>query len=165
VTATPDDLFAYLDRFGIAHRTIAHPPMFTVEDGRPWHDKMPGLHCKNLFLKDKTGKIWLVVMPGDKRADLKALAKKLESSGQLSFGRPELLLEVLGITPGAVTPFALLNDTARRVAVVLDQTMMQSDRLNFHPLHNAASTCILGNDLRTFIASLGYSPIEIDCGA
>src|SRR5690349_21441506 len=102
--ATEAQLFAFLDKLGIAHSTVEHPALFTVEDGRDWHDKIPGLHCKNLFLKDRKDKIWLAVMPGDKRADLNRLEKRL-SAPRFSFGKPELLAEVLKLTPGSVTPF------------------------------------------------------------
>ena len=162
--ATPQQLFAYFDQLGIAHSTIEHKPLFTVEDGRDLWDKFPGLHCKNLFIKDKKDKIWLVVMPGGKRADIKALEKRLNAP-RFSFGKPELLLEVLGMTPGSVTPFALMNDTARRVTVVLDAEMMQSEKVNFHPLHNAASTTIRTQDLLKFAKTLGYEPVIADCGS
>ncbi|MDD5585903.1 MAG: prolyl-tRNA synthetase associated domain-containing protein [Alphaproteobacteria bacterium] len=161
--ATPEQLFSFFDQLGIAHRTVSHPPLFTVEDGRGWHDKIPGLHCKNLFLKDKKGGVWLVVMPGDKRANLAQLEKRL-GAPRFSFGKPELLKEVLGITPGAVTPFALMNDAARRVAVVLDADMMSREIINFHPLRNDASTAIAPADLLLFIKELGYRPVIADCG-
>jgi Ala-tRNA(Pro) deacylase len=161
---TPAQLFAFFDSLNILHSTVEHPPLFTVEDGRDWHDKIPGLHCKNLFIKDKKGHIWLVVMPGDKRADLNHVEKAL-GAPRFSFGKPELLLEVLGMTPGSVTPFALMNDTQKRVTVVLDQDMLQSEYVNFHPLHNAASTTIRSTDLVKFIEALGYKPLVTDCGA
>jgi len=160
---TPEDLFAHLDQLGIPHSTISHPPLFTVEDGRAWHDKIPGLHCKNLFLKDKKGAIWLAITPGDKRADLNRLEKRIHAA-RLSFGRPELLLEVLGLTPGSVTPFGLVNDTARRVTVIVDEDLPKSEWVNFHPLHNAASTTLRSADLLRFIRSLGYDPLIVDCG-
>jgi len=160
----PAQLFEFFDRLGISHSTVEHPPMFTVEDGRDWHDKIPGLHCKNLFIKDKKGNIWLVVMPGDKRADLNRLEKQL-GAPRFSFGKPEVLLEVLGLTPGSVTPFGLMNDTHKRVTVVLDSDLLKSEEVNFHPLHNAASTTIASADLVKFIEALGYTPIIKDCGA
>src|SRR5271156_2051816 len=101
MSTTPERLFAFFDELGIAHSTLEHPPFFTVEEGRAWHDKIPGLHCKNLFLKDKKHKIWLIVMPGDKRADINCLEKRIHAA-RLSFGKPELLQEVLGLTPGSV---------------------------------------------------------------
>jgi Ala-tRNA(Pro) deacylase len=161
--ATPDELFAFLDKLGIAHETIEHPPLFTVEEGREFWHKIPGLHCKNLFLKDKKDKIWLVVMPGDKRADLNRLEKKIGAK-RFSFGKPELLQEVLGLTPGSVTPFALMNDAQKRVTLILDQDLLKSERVNFHPLHNAASTTIRADDLLTFVKTLGYEPLIADCG-
>ncbi len=156
--ATPEQLFAYLDSLGIAHSTVTHPPFFTVEEGREWHHRIPGLHCKNLFIKDRKGGIWHVVLPADKRADLNAL-EKLLGAPRFSFARPEVLLEVLRLTPGSVTPFGLINDTDRRVRVVLDQDMLDAETVNFHPLHNAASTTVLSADLLRFVRSLGYDPV------
>ena len=161
---TAAQLFAQFDALGIAHSTIEHPPFFTVEEGRVWHDKIPGLHCKNLFMKDKKGQLWLAVLPGDKRADIGQLEKRI-GSARLSFGKPDLLLDILGITPGSVTPYALINDTARQVKVVLDRDMMQSELINFHPLINTASTTIKTSDLLKFIEALGYTPQIVDCGS
>jgi Ala-tRNA(Pro) deacylase len=163
MSVTPAELFSYLKRLGIEHGTVEHPPIFTVEEGRAWHDKIPGLHCKNLFLKDKRGQVWLAVMPGDKRADLNRLEKRLRAA-RLSFARPDLLLEVLGLTPGSVTPFGLMNDTGRRVTVIVDEDLPNSEWVNFHPLHNAASTTLRSADLLRFIRSLGYEPRIVDCG-
>ena len=160
VPATPEDLFAFLDSLGIAHSTVTHPPFFTVEEGRPWHDKIPGLHCKNLFIKDKKGGIWHVVLPADKRADLNAL-EKLLGAPRFSFAKPEVLWEVEQLTPGSVTPFGLINDTARRVTVVLDQDMLASEMVNFHPLYNGASTTLRAEDLVKFVRALDYTPILI----
>ena len=163
MSATPAELFSFLDKLQIKHSTIEHRPLFTVEDGRDLHDKIPGLHCKNLFLKDKKDKIWLVVMPGDKRADLGRLEKNL-GSPRFSFAKAELLLEVLSLTPGSVTPFGLINDKEKRVSVVLDDEMLKSELVNFHPLNNAASTTLSSLDLVKFIEALGYKPRIIDCG-
>jgi Ala-tRNA(Pro) deacylase len=160
MAATPADLFALFDRLGIAHSTIEHPPFFTVEEGRPWHDKIPGLHCKNLFIKDRKGGIWLVVMPADKRADLGRLEKAV-GAPHFSFARPDVLEEVLALTPGSVTPFGLINDVQRRVTVILDQEMLDSEWVNFHPLHNAASTTLRSSDLLRFVRTLGYEPIVV----
>jgi Ala-tRNA(Pro) deacylase len=163
MTATPDELFALLDGLGVEHSTMTHPPIFTVEEGRDWHDKIPGLHCKNLFLKDRKDRIWLVVMPGDKRADLNRLEKRL-SAARLSFGKPELLREVMGLTPGSVTPFGLVNDVRRRVTLVVDVDLPNSEWVNCHPLHNAASTTLRSADLLRFARALGYDPVIVDCG-
>ena len=160
---TPQDLFNLLDQLDIKHSTIDHPPLFTVKDGLEWHNKIPGMHCKNLFMKDKKKKLWLIVMPGDKRAHISKLEREI-GSARLSFGKPELLEEVLGITPGHVTPFALLNDISRQVTVVLDQDMMKAPMVNFHPLHNQASTTLKSEDLLRFIKHLSYNPYFVDCG-
>jgi Ala-tRNA(Pro) deacylase len=154
--ATSADLFAMFDRLDIEYSTVEHPPFFTVEEGRPWHDKIPGLHGKNLFIKDRKGGIWLVVMPADKRADLRR--EKVLDAPRFSFGRGDLLQEALALTPGSVTPFGLINDTQRRVTVILDEEMLDSEWVNFHPLHNAASTTLRSSDLLRFIRALGYEP-------
>jgi Ala-tRNA(Pro) deacylase len=158
--ATQDELFALLDRLGIEHSTVTHPPFFSVEEGRPWHHKIPGLHCKNLFIKDRKGGIWLVVMPGNKRADLGRLEKAL-GAPRFSFARAELLQEVLELTPGSITPFGLINERRRRVAVILDQDMLDSEWVNFHPLHNTASTTLRSAHLVRFVRALGYDPIIV----
>lgn len=156
-------LFDFLDHLGIAHSTIEHAPVFTVEDGREWKHEIPGLHCKNLFMKDAKGRILLAVLPGDKRADIKGIERKA-GVARLSFGKPELLKDVLGVEPGSVTPFALVNDVGRRVSVILDADMMKADLVNYHPLRNDASTTIHADDLMKFVKALGYEPMVFDCG-
>ena len=156
-------LFACLDRLGIAHSTIEHEPVFTVEDGRGWKHEIPGLHCKNLFMKDAKGRIALAVLPGDKRADIRGMERKA-GLARLSFGKPDLLKETLGVEPGSVTPFALINDRDRRVTVILDADMMAAELVNYHPLRNDASTTISAEDLMKFVRALGYEPLVFDCG-
>ena len=111
--ATPDDLFAYLDRLGIAHATVTHPPLFTVEESQALRGKIPGGHTKNLFLRDKKGALFLVSTLEDAAIELKSLHRTLGANGRFSFGSADLMRETLGIEPGAVTPFAAINDTAR----------------------------------------------------
>ena len=161
--AQPGELFAFLNHLRIEHFTVEHPPFFTMGDGDLWHGKIPGMRCKNLFLKDKRGKIWLALVPGDKRVDLAKL-EKWGNAPKLSFGKPELLLEVLGLRPGSVTPFGLLNDTARKVTLIIDEDVHASEWVNFHPLHNAASTALRTEDLLRFVRTLGYEPFVLDCG-
>ncbi|MDX9690508.1 MAG: prolyl-tRNA synthetase associated domain-containing protein [Proteobacteria bacterium] len=161
--ATEADLFALFEQLGIKTETVEHPPLFTVEDGLGVRDSIPGMDCKNLFLKDKKGKIWLVVMPGDKRAQLSKLEKDI-GAARLSFGKPELLMEILGVTPGTVTPFALMNDKGHNINVVLDSDMMAEETINFHPLRNTASTALKSADLMRFINHLGYTPALANCG-
>ncbi len=130
---TPKELFARLDRLGIAHRTYTHPPVFTVAEAVALRGQLPGGHCKSLFLKDKKGGLWLVVALEERAIDLKRLAAAL-GAPRFSFGNAGLLCETLGVRPGSVTPFALANDAERRVAVVLDRGMLEHDPLNYHPL-------------------------------
>jgi Ala-tRNA(Pro) deacylase len=157
MSATPDDLFALLDRLGIAHQTVSHPPLFTVEQSRRLRGTIPGGHTKNLFLRDKRGRVFLVSALEDAAIDLKRVHHRL-GTGRFSFGSAALMRELIGIEPGAVTPFALVNDTAGRVAVVLDAPMMRQERLNFHPLVNTMTTTIFRDDLVKFLKATGHPP-------
>jgi Ala-tRNA(Pro) deacylase len=156
--ATPDDLFAFLDRLGIAHATVTHPPLFTVEESRALRGTIPGGHSKNLFLRDKKGALFLVTALEDATIELKSLHRTLGANGRFSFGSAELMLETLGIEPGSVTPFAALNDTGHRVTVVLDAAMMEHARINFHPLRNTMTTTIARDDLVRFLTATGHPP-------
>lgn len=164
--ASPDDLFAFLDRLGVAHRTVTHPPLFTVEESQTLRGQIPGGHTKNLFLKDKKGLLFLVVALEDAVIDLKALHRRLGASGRFSFGAAELMRETLGVEPGSVTPFGLINDTGQRVSVILDDAMMQHAHLNYHPLVNTMTTTIARAGLLRFIEATGHRPrIEAVSGA
>lgn len=159
--ASQDDLFARLRELGIETTTHRHPPVFTVEDAKRLRGELPGGHAKNLFLKDKKGVVWLVVALEDRDIHMKELRKRI-GAASLSFGRPELLMDVLGVTPGSVTPFGLINDTVGRVRVVLDAHMMELSPLNFHPLGNDATTAIAPQDLLAFIRATGHTPEIVD---
>ncbi len=156
--ATPAELFAYLDRLGIAHRTVTHPPLFAVEESRALRGQIPGGHTKNLFLKDKKGALFLLATLEDAVIELKSLHRLIAASGRFSFGSAELMREALGIEPGAVTPFAALNDAARRVSIVLDAAMMAHATLNYHPLVNTMTTSIAREDLVRFLEATGHPP-------
>ena len=156
--ATPDDLFANLDSLGIAHRTVSHPPLFTVEESRALRGTIPGAHTKNLFLKDKKDSLVLVVALEETVIELKSLHRRIGVSGRFSFGSADLLREVLGVEPGSVTPFAVINDAACRVGVVLDAAMMAHEPLNYHPLRNTMTTSIAGTDLMRFLKATGHEP-------
>ena len=156
--ATDRNLFAFLDAFGIAHRTYEHAPVFTVEESQDLCAHVPGGHTKNLFLKDRKDNLWLVVAREDLRIDLNALAKQLGAT-RLSFGSAELLIHTLGIPPGSVTPFALINDADGCVRAVLDEEMLARNPLNFHPLRNDRTTAISSDDLLKFIRATGHEPI------
>src|SRR5947209_461761 len=156
--ATPADLFAFLDRLRVAHQTVSHPPLFTVEQSRALRGRIPGGHTKNLFLKDKKDALFLVVAEEDAAIDLKSLHRRLGAHGRFSFGSADLLREALGVEPGAVTPFAAMNDTAGRVTVILDQNMMRHPTLNYHPLDNTMTTSIGRADLLRFLDATGHTP-------
>ena len=159
--ATPEDLFARFDRLAIDVRTHRHPPVYTVEESKRLRGDLPGAHCKNLLLRDHKGVLWLIVALEDSVLDIKALRGPLEC-GRLSFAKPEVMMEVMGIEPGSVTPFAVINDTDGRVNVALDRAMMASDLLNFHPLTNAATTAITPDGLLRFLRDTGHEPRIID---
>jgi len=158
MAAAPDELFAYLDRLGIAHKTVSHPPLFTVEESRELRGQIPGAHTKNLFLRDKKGAAFLVVALEHAVIELKSLHRRLGASGRFSFGSAALMVELLGVEPGSVTPFAVINDTALRVSVVLDAAMMAHDVLNFHPLRNTGTTTISRDGLVKFLEATGHKP-------
>ncbi len=153
-----DEILARLDALGIAAETFHHPAVFTVEESLQHTAHLPGAHVKNLFLKDKKGKLWLVTCRHDLRVDLNALSRRL-GAARFSFGRPELLAEVMGVEPGSVTPLALVNDSDLRVQAVLDEILLEHDRVNCHPLRNTASTAIGSADLVRFMRSTGHEPI------
>ncbi|WP_421693117.1 prolyl-tRNA synthetase associated domain-containing protein [Aestuariivirga sp.] len=155
--ATRDEFFARLEALGIETTTRDHAPVYTVEEAQALRGEIPGGHCKNLFLKDDKGNLWLIVCLEEAQIDLKAAPARI-GSRRLSFGKPELLMEVLGVEPGSVTPFGLINDGEVRVNVVLDAKMMAHELLNYHPLENNATTTIRTADLLAFIRSCGHDP-------
>jgi Ala-tRNA(Pro) deacylase len=154
----PHELFVYLDNLGIAHRTVNHAPVFTVAEARALRGQVAGGHTKNLFLRDKKGALFLVVAPEDAVIELKSLHRLLGASGRFSFGSAELMRETLGVEPGSVTPFAVINDTAGAVTVVLDAALMAHEALNFHPLINTATTTIAREGLLKFLEATGHRP-------
>ncbi len=158
---TPDDLFAYLDRLGIAHETVRHEAVFTVAESAHIKTGIPGAHSKNLFLKDRKGRLFLMVAEQATEIDLKHLHETIGASGRLSFASAALLGETLGVTPGSVTPFAVLNDRDGRVTVCLDAELMSHARQNFHPLRNTMTTGIAAADLLAFLRATGHEPMVV----
>jgi Ala-tRNA(Pro) deacylase len=157
MAATPDQLFARLDALGIPYKTYHHPAVHTVAEAAARRGTLPGGHCKSLFLKDRKGGLWLVVALEERGVDLKALAERL-GAPRFSFGSPELLERTLGVTPGSVTPFALMNDAAHAVRVVLEEAMLAYEPLNYHPLVNTQTTAVGPEDLLRFIRACGHEP-------
>ena len=156
--ARQEALYGRLRALGIAWKTYEHTPVFTVAEADAVHDSVPGGHTKNLFLKDKKGGLWLVVLRDRLRVDLNALAKQL-AVPRFSFGSSDLLIATLGIEPGSVTPFALMNDTDQLVRPILDEGMLALDPLNFHPLRNDRTTAVAPGDLLRFVRACGHDPI------
>jgi Ala-tRNA(Pro) deacylase len=154
----PSALFAFLDQLGIAHATVSHPALFTVEQSQSLRGSIPGGHTKNLFLKDKKGALFLVTALEDAVIELKSLHRVLGASGRFSFGPAELMRETLRIEPGAVTPFAAMNDPEGRVTVVLDAALMRHGTINCHPLVNTMTTSIAREDLVRFLEATGHPP-------
>ncbi|MEJ1160021.1 prolyl-tRNA synthetase associated domain-containing protein [Prosthecomicrobium sp. N25] len=155
---TRADLMRRLDELGIDTRTHEHEAFFTVEQSRAAKGDIPGGHTKNLFLKDKKDRVFLVVAEADAAIDLKRIHEKIGANGRVTFGKPELLQDLLGVVPGSVTPFGLINDTDHKVTVVLDAPMLEHAVLNYHPLENTATTSIRREDLIAFIRATGHEP-------
>jgi Ala-tRNA(Pro) deacylase len=169
IPTSPDQLFAHLEGLGIQTRTTRHPPVFTVEEARALRGDpgsgpgqvLPGAHIKNLFLRNKKGEMWLVVAEEERAVDLKSLGEKL-GAGRLSFGSPERLMTYLGVLPGAVTPFALVNDRHGQVRVAVDKAVLAQNPVNCHPLTNDMTTAIAPDDLLAFMAASGHKPTLLD---
>jgi len=159
--ATHDDLFARFRDLEIEAHTVEHPPVFTVEEAKALRGKLPGGHTKNLFLRNKKGAMWLVVCLEDRSIDLKELAQRL-GAGRFSFGSADRLMKYMGVIPGAVTPFAVINDTGGMVRVVLERAMLEEGTLNFHPLDNAKTTALATADLVRFLEAEKHPPEIID---
>ena len=157
-------LLDYLDYLGLATTTFDHEPVFTVEEARRLRGALPGSHTKSLFLRNKKGAMWLVTTEADRRIDLKRLGNSL-GSGRLGFASPERLMRHLGVIPGAVTPFAVVNDAAGEVQVALDRAMLENEPLHFHPLDNARTTAIGKDDLLRFLEATSHDPLILEADA
>jgi len=161
---TRAELLAFLERIGAEHATTEHEAVFRVGEGEALKAAIPGAHTKNLFLKDAKGQLWLISAEGHAVIDLKRLHAVI-GSARLSFGNAELMAETLGVTPGSVTAFGLINDRGHRVRFVLDRTLAEADLVNFHPLTNTATTTISQAGFRKFLAAVGVTPLVVDFAA
>ena len=158
---TRAELIAFLDQLGIASTTYDHPAVFTVGESAAIKEAIPGLHTKNLFLKDSRDQLWLISAEGHAQIDLKRLHTVI-GSARLSFGSAELMEATLGVTPGSVTAFGLVNDTDRRVTFVLDRRLAEAERVNFHPLTNTATTGVSRDGFAKFLDAVGVTPLVVD---
>jgi Ala-tRNA(Pro) deacylase len=155
---TPQTLLEYLEDLGIETQTATHPALHSVSDSQSYRGDIEGIHCKNLFVKDKKGQYFLLVMEENAEIDLKQVHKLIGGSGRVSFGRPEQLMEYLGVKPGSVTPFSVINDVENKVQIFLDEAMMQEPTLNYHPLLNEMTTTIKREDLIKFLQTVHHEP-------
>ncbi|MDQ2634273.1 MAG: prolyl-tRNA synthetase associated domain-containing protein [Pseudomonadota bacterium] len=162
---TPAELFAFLEELGIEASTVSHPPLFTVADSQSLRGEIPGGHTKNLFLKDKKDNFFLVTVEEEAEVDLKQIHHAIGASGRVSFGKPEALMEYLGVIPGAVTAFGLINDEKGAVKFVLDSALMEHSVINAHPLANDATTSIAADDLLRFVRATGHEPAILKVSA
>ncbi len=158
---SPQQLFDRLAELGIDHKTVEHEAVFTVEQAKQHRGVLPGHHIKNLFLRNKKEEMWLVVALEDRAIDLKRLGEIL-NAGRLSFGSPERLKTWLGVEPGSVTPFATINDTQHKVALVLDRGLERGGPINAHPLTNTMTSSLSPADLQHFFAATGHVPRWLD---
>ena len=159
---TRNDLFQLLDELQIAVTTVDHPPLFTVQESQALRGTIPGAHTKNLFLKDKKGRYFLLTVAEDAEVDLKSVHKVIGASGRVSFGSSERLMELLGVSPGSVTVFGLINDADGAVTMVLDAALMENATINAHPLSNDATTSIARDDLVRFVRETGHEPLILN---
>lgn len=155
---SPKELLDYLQNLGIEVTTVEHPPLFTVADSQGLRGEISGGHTKNLFLKDKKDNFFLVTVEEDAVVDLKSIHQVIGAASRVSFGKPEKLLEYLGVIPGSVTVFGAINDRDHNVQVVIDADLMKYDVINGHPLTNEATTSIRREDLIAFLKSTGHEP-------
>ena len=156
---TPDQLLVILDQLDIAHTTIKHPPMFTVAESKKLRNTPTrGSYTKNLFLRNKKGSMWLITCSEDRRLDLPSLADRLQA-GRLSFGSADRLMRYLGVTPGAVSPLALINDTVESVSFVIEEELLRNPMIHLHPLINTQTTSIATRDLLRFVRYTGHPPL------
>ena len=155
---TSAELLAYLGRLGLETETVEHPPLHTVEESQALRGEIPGAHTKNLFVKDKKDNVFLITAKEDTPVNLKHIHQHVEGSGRVSFCKPDLMMELLGVTPGSVTVFGLMNDTGRRVRFVLDEALSAHELVNAHPLVNTATTTLAYADLLTFVRATGHEP-------
>jgi len=160
-TTTPEDLYDFLDKLGISHTTKTHAPVFTVAESVSLRDEIPGGHTKNLFVKDKKDRYFVLTVEENATVDLKTVHKIIGASSRVSFGRPEKMMEYLGVVPGSVTVFGAINDKGGNVTFVLDEDLMQHEVINGHPLSNDATTSVGRDDLIRFLEATGHTPLVL----
>jgi Ala-tRNA(Pro) deacylase len=162
---TQAELFDFLSDLGIKVSTISHAPLFTVADSQALRGKIAGGHTKNLFLKDKKDNFFLLTVGEEAEVDLKQIHHLIGAASRVSFGKPEALMELLGVIPGAVTAFGLINDTRGEIKFIIDSALMEHETINAHPLTNDATTSIAATDLLRFVEATGHEPFVLKVSA
>jgi Ala-tRNA(Pro) deacylase len=157
-------LMSDLEAAGVAVTVHEHSPVFTVEESVGLHASIAGAHTKNLFLRSADGRFWLITTPHDRRADLKYIATKL-GAGKMSFAKAEAMQRLLGITPGSVTPLAVINDRNGEVQVVIDESFRAAGTINVHPLRNTATLSMSTGDLIMMLERWEHPPRVLDLRA
>lgn len=159
---TPDEVLSILSQMGVSTSTVRHPPLHTVAESQALRGEIPGAHTKNLFLKDKRDQHFLITAEESSAIDLKQIHHDIGAASRVSFGRPEAMMELLGVKPGAVTVLGLVNDTEHRVRVVIDAALLRETVINVHPLTNEATTSIAPADLLRFLKNTGHEPLVLN---
>lgn len=162
--ATREELLERLSGLGIEARTVVHTPVFTVEEAKQVRSDLPGAHTKSLFVRDKKGAMWLIVVLEDRPVDLSSVARLLGHK-RFSFGSADRLMRFLGVRPGAVSPFAVVNDRTGAVAVAFDEGLRAHEVWNLHPLDNEHTTAIRSDDMLRFMEAVGHRPRWLDLTA
>ena len=156
-----EEVLSYLERRGIIAKTYEHAPVYTVDESRELRGSIPGVHTKNLFLRDSKKNFFLVVTSEETRINLKALGPRIGAKGGLSFGSPDALMQILGVTPGSVSLLAAVNDTEKRVTVVLDETLLKASLINCHPLSNQFTTSLTPEGVAAFLSETAHAPLHV----
>lgn len=158
MTMTSDELLSFLRNHGIPANTFDHAPVHTVEESQSLRGDIPGIHTKNLVLRDNKRNLYLIVTGEETKIDLKSLAPKIGAIGKLSFASAEILNDVLGIQPGSVSLLALINDQNKKITIVLDEALLTHNPINCHPLTNTRTTSLSKDDIETFLSVTGHAP-------
>lgn len=156
---TKIEVFEALEELGISYTNYDHAPVFTVQESNALCADIAGGHTKNLFLKDKKDNFFLIVLEEHADVDLKKIHTLIDARSRVSFGKPDRLLEYLGVIPGSVTAFAVMNDAGNNVKLIIDKPLLEHDIINCHPLQNDATTSIHRDDLIRFAKHFGHDPL------
>lgn len=163
LAATPADVFAAFESLEIEHETLVHDPLYTVEEAKSVKYGLKGAHTKNLFLRNKKGRMFLLVIEQDRRVNLKGLRDQLNlTGGQLAFASTERLAKYLGVVPGSVSPLALINDRGGAVTLYIEKPLMEHEHIYLHPCRNTHSTCIKTADLLKALKAWDHEPIVLE---